>query len=57
MAFTFDQHGAPQLEEQLNYLDSHGKGVLNEFLEVQLQTRIILVFNYMYTINSFRINM
>lgn len=34
MAFTFDQHSAPQLEEQLNYLDSHGKGVLNEFLEV-----------------------
>ncbi|XP_074563233.1 LOW QUALITY PROTEIN: uncharacterized protein LOC141819877 [Curcuma longa] len=33
VAFTFDQHGPPPLEEQLNYLDSHGKGVLNEFLE------------------------
>ncbi|CAL9110355.1 unnamed protein product [Musa acuminata var. zebrina] len=33
VAFTFDRQAAAYLEEQQNHLDSHGKGVLNEFLE------------------------
>lgn len=37
VAFTFDQLGASELEEQQNHLE-HGKGVLNEFLEVKFIT-------------------
>ncbi|WOK94697.1 hypothetical protein Cni_G03402 [Canna indica] len=33
VAFTFDQQSASELEELQKHLDSHGKGVLNEFLE------------------------
>ena len=43
VAFTFDEQSVFEMDEQQKHPDSHGKGVLNEFLEVKLHVLSLLI--------------
>ena len=56
VAFTFDEQAVAEMDVQLTGLESHGKGILSEFLEVLFHESsflIVLLLIYKKMLNKF----